>query len=118
MRLYLKIFLIFVLASFKVAISMAADLGQTNENIKRCAVSASKNTNALQFSEESLSESEENEEDATHPFASAAILSFSPFYDLFTSFLIAEQNRKINYIFFQKYSSDRQLFMLFKNFRI
>jgi hypothetical protein len=31
---------------------MAADLGQTNENIKRCAVSASKNTNALQFSEE------------------------------------------------------------------
>jgi predicted transcriptional regulator len=28
---------------------MAADLGQTNENIKRFAVSASKNTNALQL---------------------------------------------------------------------
>lgn len=97
---------------------MAADLGQANENMKRFVVSASKDKSALQYSEENLSESEENEEDAAHPFASAAILSFSPFYGLFTNYLIAEQNRKINNIFFQKYSSDRQLFMLFKNFRI
>lgn len=118
MRLYLKIFLIFVLASFKVAISMAADLEGANANIKKFVVSASKNKSTFQYSEENLSESEENEEDAAHPFASTAILSFSPFYDLFTNYLIAEQNRKNNNIFFQKYSSDRQLFMLFKNFRI
>ena len=118
MRLYLRIFLIFVLVSLKVAISIAADLGQTNGNIKRFVISASKDKSTLQYTEENFSESEENEEDAAHPFASTAHLSFSPFYDLFISSLIAEQNRKTNNIFFQKYSSDRQLFMLFKNFRI
>jgi hypothetical protein len=50
---------------------MAADLGQANENMKRFVVSASKDKSALQYSEENLSESEENEEDAAHPFASA-----------------------------------------------
>jgi len=118
MRVYLRIFFIFVLVSFKVAVSMASDLGQAKDCLKKYHLTAAKDNTNFQYTEQNISESEENEEDLQDSFISSDIITDNYFYNLFTNPLVAEQNRKINNIFLQKYPSNQQLFVLFNNFRI